>query len=68
MSVSGYIWNWLVSKKSGIISLFTNIAIDETIDSCIENLHNDDKNQLNIPKHDFGNLLNIATKKSFFYV
>ena len=47
-------------------SLFTNIPLDETIDICVDNLHNDNENPPNIPKHDFRNLLNIATKESFF--
>ena len=47
-------------------SLFTNIPLDETIDICIDNLQNVNENFSNIPKHDFPNLLNIATKESFF--
>ena len=47
-------------------SLLTNIPLDETIDICVDNLYNDNKNPPNIPKHDFRNLLNIATKESFF--
>ena len=47
-------------------SLFTNIPLDETIDICVNNLYNDNENPPNIPKHDFRNLLNIATKESFF--
>ena len=47
-------------------SLFTNIPLDETIDICMDNLYNDNGNPPNIPKHDFRNLLNIATKESFF--
>ena len=47
-------------------SLFTNIPLDETIDICVDNLYNDNENPPNIPKHDFRNLLNIATKESFF--
>ena len=47
-------------------SLFTNIPLDETIDICVDNLYNDNKNPPNIIKHDFRNLLNIATKESFF--
>ena len=49
-----------------IDSLFTNIPLDETIDICVDNLYNDNENTPNIPKHDFRNLLNIATKESFF--
>ena len=47
-------------------SLFTNIRLDETIDICVDKLYNDNENPPNIPKHDFRNLLNIATKESFF--
>ena len=47
-------------------SLLTNIPLDETIDICVDNLYNGNKNPPNIPKHDFRNLLNIATKESFF--
>ena len=47
-------------------SLFTNISLDESIDICADNLYNHSANPPNIPKHDFRNLLNIATKESFF--
>ena len=47
-------------------SLFTNIPLDETINIYVDNLCNDSKNPPNISKHDFYNLLNIATKESFF--
>ena len=47
-------------------SLFTNIPLDETIDICVNSLYNDNENFPNIPKHDFCDLLNIATKESFF--
>ena len=47
-------------------SLFTNIPLDKTINICVDNLYNDNENIPNIPKHDFRNLLNIATKESFF--
>ena len=46
-------------------SLFTNILLEETIDICVGNLYNDNENP-NIPKHDFRNFLNIATKEFFF--
>ena len=49
----------------GVDSLFTNIPLDETIDICVDNLCNDNENTPNIPKHDFRNLLNIATKEYF---
>ena len=47
-------------------SLFINIPLDGFIDICVDNLYNDNENPPNIPKHGFGNLLNIATKESFF--
>ena len=47
-------------------SLFTNIPLQETIDICVDNLYNDNENPPNIPKHNFCNLLNIATKETFF--
>ena len=46
-------------------SLFTNIRLDETIDICIDSLHNDNENTTKIPKDVFCNLLNVATKESF---
>ena len=46
--------------------LFTNIPLEETIDICVDNLYNDNENPPNIPKHNFRNLLNIATKETFF--
>ena len=45
-------------------SLFTNIPIEETINICVDNLYNDNENPPNIPKHDFRNLFNIATKET----
>ena len=48
-----------------IDSLFTNIPLEETINICVDNLYNDNENPRNIPKHDFHNLLNIATKETF---
>ena len=47
-------------------SLFTNIPLEETSDICVDNLYNDNENLPNIPKHSFRNLLNIATKETFF--
>ena len=47
-------------------SLFTSIPLEETINICVDNLYNDNENLPNILKHDFRNLLNIATKESFF--
>ena len=49
-----------------IDSLFTNIRLEETIDIFVDNLHSDNENPSNIPKHNFRNLLNIATKETFF--
>ena len=47
-------------------SLFTYIPLEETIDICVHKLYNDNENPPNIPKHSFYNLLNIATKETFF--
>ena len=47
-------------------SFFTNIPLDETIDICFDNLYNGNENASKITKHDFRNLLNIATKESLF--
>ena len=52
--------------NSDVDSLFTNIPLDETIDICVDNFYNDNEHPPNIPKHDFCNLLNTATKESFF--
>ena len=49
-------------------SLFTNIPLEGTIDVFVDNLYNDNENLPNIPKHNFRNLLNIATKETFFMV
>ena len=47
-------------------SLLTNISLEETINICVDNLYSDNENPPNIPKHNFRNLLNIATKETFF--
>ena len=47
-------------------SLFTNIPFEETIDICVDNLYSDNENPPNIPEHNFCNLLNKATKETFF--
>ena len=47
-------------------SLFTNIPVEKTINICVDNLYNDNENPPNIPKHDFLNLPNIATKETLF--
>ena len=41
-------------------ALFTNIPLDETIDICLKKPFKD------ISKRDFWDLLNLATKESFF--
>ena len=46
--------------------LFTNIPSEETIDICVDDLCNDNENRPNISEHNFRNLLNIATKETFF--
>ena len=48
--------------------LFTNIPLDETIDICIDGLYNENENTQKIPKDVFPNLLNVATKESFFFM
>ena len=52
--------------STDIDSLSTNISLDETIDICVDNMYNDNGTSPKIPNHDFRNLLNIATKESFF--
>ena len=47
-------------------SLFTNVLLNETIDTGVDNLCNDNENPPNTPKHDFRNLFNTVTKESFF--
>ena len=47
-------------------SFFTNIPLEEIFDICVNNLYNDNENPPNILKHTFRNLLNIATKETFF--
>ena len=47
-------------------SLFTNIPLDETIDTCIDSLFEDYENALKIRKVSFRNLLNVTTKDSLF--
>ena len=44
----------------------TNVPLNEIIDICDDNLCSGNMNPPNIPKHDFRNLFNIATKESFF--
>lgn len=47
-------------------SLFPNIPLEERIEICVSNLYNDNDDQGNIAKHDFRNLLNVATEETFF--
>ena len=49
-----------------IDSLFTTIPLEETINICVDNLYSDNENPPNIQKHNFHNLLNIATKEILF--
>ena len=62
-------------KNDGILSLnvkklhcfcIYKYPSDEIMDACIDNLYNGNENPPNVAKHDFFNLLNIATKESFF--
>ena len=54
--------------KLDVDTLFKNFPLEETIDICVDNFYNDNENPPNIPKHDFRNLLHIATKESFFAI
>ena len=48
-------------------ALFTNIPLDETIDICVKKLFKTpDTLVKGISKNDFRDLLNLATKESFF--
>ena len=48
-------------------ALFTNIALDETIDICVKKLFKtSDTLGKEISKNDYRDLLNLATKESFF--
>ena len=47
-------------------SIFTNIVLDKTMYIYVDKLYNDKENPCNIANHDFRNLLNTATKESFF--
>ena len=49
-----------------VYSLFTNIPQDKTIYIYFDNLCNGSEGSPNIPKHDLRNLLDLATKESFF--
>ena len=49
-----------------IVSLFTNIPLDENIYICIDSLYNVNENTSKISIDIFRNFLNVATKKSFF--
>ena len=47
-------------------SLFTNIPLVETVNICVEQLFKDTSEINNLNKKQFENLLNLATKESFF--
>ena len=47
-------------------ALFTKIALQETIDICVENLFENTTHVGNISKDSFKNLLSLAVYKSFF--
>ena len=48
-------------------ALFTNIPLDETIDICVKKLFQTPETLVKgISKNDFRDLLNLATKESFF--
>ena len=50
-------------------ALFTNIPLDETTDICIKNFFQTLETLVKgISKTDFCDLLNLATKESFFYI
>ena len=50
-----------------VYALFTNMPLDETIDICIKKLFKTWDNLVKgISKNDFRDLLNLATKESFF--
>ena len=64
-------WKWVychrfLSFYLDVDSLFTNIPQDETIDICSDSMCNDNENTTKIPKEVFHNLVNAATKESFF--
>ena len=64
-------WKWVychrfLSFYLDVDSLFTNIPQDETIDICSDSICNDNENTTKIPEEVFRNLVNIATKESFF--
>ena len=64
-ALTTYTWKLFLASLD-VDSLVTNIPLEKTINICVDNLHNDNKNPPNIPKHDFYNFLNIATKETFF--
>ena len=47
-------------------SLFTNTSLDQTIDICVDKLHNGKENPTKISKHDFSSL--IKDQRIIFYV
>ena len=64
MALTTYTWKLFLASLD-VDFLVTNIPLEKTINICVDNLHNDNKNSPNIPKHDFYNFLNIATKETF---
>ena len=50
------------------VVLFTNIQLDKTNDICVKKLFQNPETLVKvISKNDFRNLLNLATKESFYY-
>ena len=50
------------------VVLFTNIQLDKTNDICVKKLFQNSETLVKvISKNDFRNLLNLATKESFYY-
>ena len=50
------------------VVLFTNIQLDQTNDICVKKLFQNSETLVKvISKNDFRNLLNLATKESFYY-
>ena len=54
-------YTWLVWTLIRYLLIFPY-----SLNICVDNLYNDNENPPNIPKHDFLNLLNIATKETLF--
>ena len=58
-------YTWLVGTLILYLLIFPSIFPKNNRYLC-DNLYNVNGNHPNIPKHDFRNLLNIATKETFF--